>query len=44
MHTGIKKLMRENEKFQDILHRFDSWRVGKSLLKKFMKASQKERL
>ena len=44
MHTGIKKLMRENEKFQDILHRFDSWRVGKGLLNKFMKASQKERL
>ena len=41
-HTGIKKLMRTEERFQDILHQFDPWHVGKSLLKKFMKASQKK--
>ena len=41
-HTGIKKLMRTDERFQDILHQFDPWHVGKSLLKKLMKASQKK--
>ena len=41
-HTGINKLMRTDERFQDILHPFDPWHVGKSLLKKFMKASQKK--
>ena len=40
-HTGIKKLMRTDERFQDTLHQFDPWHAGKSLLKKFMKASQK---
>ena len=40
-HTGIKKLMRTEERFQDILHQFDPWHVVKSLLKKFMKVSQK---
>ena len=41
-HTGIKKLMRTDERFQDILHQFDLWHVGKSLLKKSMEASQKK--
>ena len=41
-HTGTKKLMRTDERFQDILHQFDLWHVGKSLLKKSMEASQKK--
>ena len=41
-HTGIKKLMRKDKRFQDNLHQFDEWHVGKSLFKKLMKASQKK--
>ena len=41
-HTGTKKLMRTDERFQDILHQFDPWHVGKSLLKKSIEASQKK--
>ena len=41
-HVSIKKLMKTDERFRHILHQFDPWHVGKSILKKIMKASQKK--
>ena len=41
-HVSIKKLMKTGERFWHILHQFDPWHVGKSILKKIMKASQKK--
>ena len=41
-HVSIKKLMKTNERFRNILHQFDPWHVGKSIFKKIMKASRKK--
>ena len=41
-HVSIKKLMKTDERCRHILHGFDLWHVGKSMLKKIMKSSQKE--
>ena len=41
-HVSIKKLMKIEERFRHIFHQFDPWHVGKSILKKIMKASQKK--
>ena len=41
-NVSIKKLMKKDKRFRHILHQFDPWHVGKSILKKIMKASQKK--
>ena len=41
-HVSIKKLMKTDERFRHMLHQLDPWHVGKSILKKIMKASQKK--
>ena len=41
-HVSIKKLMRTDPRYENILHQFDPWHVGKSLIKKIMKASKKK--
>lgn len=43
-HVSIKKLMRTDPRFEDILHQFDPWHVGKGLLKKLLKAGKKKGL
>ena len=39
-HTQIKKLMRCDPCFKDIIHEFDPWHIAKSIMKKILKASK----
>ena len=41
-HASIKKLMRTDPRFKDIIHAFDAWHIAKGLLKKLIKASKKK--
>ena len=41
-HAFIKKLMRTDPRFKDIIHAFDDWHIVKGLLKKLIKASMKK--
>ena len=43
-HASIKKLMRTDPRFTNILHQFDAWHIGKGLIKKLLKASKKKGL
>ena len=38
--TLIKKLMRIDPCFKDIIHEFDLWNIAKSIMKKILKASK----
>ena len=41
-HASIKKLMRTDPQFKHIIHEFDPWHIGKSIIKKLLKASKKK--
>ena len=41
-HNQIRKLMRDNKKYNTIKHEFDPWHIAKGISKKLMKASKKK--
>lgn len=41
-HNQIKKLMRVDERFNNIIHQFDPWHIAKGMSKKLSKASKKK--
>ena len=41
-HPSIKKLMRVDDRYNHIIHQFDPWHIGKSIIKKLLQASRKQ--
>ena len=41
-HASIKKLMRTDPRFTNILNQFDAWHIGKGLIKKLLKLRRKK--
>ena len=41
-HTGIKKLMRTDERFQDNLHQFDPWQCWKKFIEEIYESFTKK--